>query len=88
MSVPRKYTKPIIEPKTPEPESVPNYVIYRLFNVHNKANFISAKMTWDDLEEALDLENPEKPYMIIKEDDIYIFYVNSPVGCYRIEVVD
>ena len=69
-------------------DETPNYVIYKLFNVQNKANYISAKMTWEDLEEALEIERPEKPYMIIKEDDKYIFYVNAPVGCYRVEIVD
>ena len=69
-------------------EETPNYVIYKLFNVQNKPNYISAKMTWEDLEDALELETANKPFTIIKEDDKYIFYINSPVGCYRIEVVD
>jgi len=69
-------------------DETPPYVIYKLFAVQNKSNYIAAKMTWEDLEETLEIEKPEKPYMIIKEDDKYIFYVNAPIGCYRVEVVD
>ena len=69
-----------------EPEQY--YVRYNLFNVKTKANCITANMTYDDFERTINEEKPDSPYMLICEDGTDIFYINSPVGCYRITLVD
>ena len=61
-----------------------HHFIFNLHNVKPKAGYIDATMSWKEFIEATKKENPQEPYMVISEDGIDIFYINSPIGCYRV----
>ena len=67
----------------------PKFVIWKLYNVTTTSyGYISAKMKMKDYKAVLDQEKPKEPYVVVQEDNIFIFYLNSPIGCYRIELID
>lgn len=65
----------------------PHYVIFKIFDMKVESSYITGKMLWKDFNESVSKEKPKTPYMIIHEDGIDIFYINSPVGCYRITLI-
>ena len=65
-----------------------NLITYSLYDVHLRPGkgFIDAKMTKRDFLETIKEE--EDVQTLILEDGKPIFYINSPIGAYRVEVVE
>ena len=67
----------------------PKYVVWEIFDIEQTGyGYNHAKMLMKDFERSVALESPNEPYAIVSENGTKIFYLNTPVGCYRIKLIE